>query len=223
MAILVEAAYAFASTSQSRNDVFLDGATADAGDLLLAFIGGHGGNTFTAPPGFTTLGTANTSSSQFDAKLTCYYKFADGGETSIPLGSNGTQDKAYISALIKGVESVGNFAVNTGNSANSQTWDTPTLTTVAPGEVVFHAMCGIQQSSLPAVLGSFPGVTIIKDALNKDTRGVVFAYEEVLSPGVTTAKTYTRTGSYGYDWAGFSVAFAPTAFTPPPLPDQAWG
>ncbi len=115
----------------------------EVGDLILIFLE-SANQAFTAVTGYLQAPSSpqgtGTAAAANATRLTIFYKFADGTETTYVTGDSGDHN-AVGSLVIRGVDRVNPFNANAGNTATASTAITcPAVTTTVPECMIINAI-----------------------------------------------------------------------------------
>lgn len=117
--------------------------TPNVGDLILIFLG-SANQAFTPAAGYLQVPSspqgAGTAGGAGAVRLTIFYKFSDGTETTYVTGDSGNHN-LVSSFIISGVDRVNPFNANAGNTAAAATAITcPAVTTTVPECLIINAI-----------------------------------------------------------------------------------
>jgi hypothetical protein len=183
------------------------GVTANAGDLILLFLGDPNVNTPTTPSGYTLYLTR----ARVGGQIRVYYKVAAGGETGTPAvsysGSGATVGTTYLLSGASPPE-----ASAGADGATIASLAVPSLTTLGTNRFLASAfLASYPTGAPPAGTWTAPsGQTSTSNISSDDgsTWGIIqrTGYETVAAAGATGTRTGSKTGGTYSALVGVSVA-----------------
>jgi hypothetical protein len=148
---------AFQGAAGSINHTIGGAALPNEGDLILIFLG-SANQAFTPVSGYAAVPSspqgAGTAGAIGAVRLTIFYKFSDGTETTYTTGDSGNHNTVG-SLIISGVDKVNPFSANAGNTAAAATAITcPAVVTTVPECLIINAIATDYDANSTAVFSN---------------------------------------------------------------------